>query len=78
MFVTIFHENAVLLLLWVTKRSGGVYPKGTLRRGQSHHKSQTKKNCHISFLFYSTFSRLRGADFVKRTKKCKFLALYNM
>ena len=57
MFVTIFHENAVLLLLWVTKRSWGVYPKGTLRRGQSHHKSQTKKNCHISFLFYSTFSR---------------------
>ena len=41
MFISILHKNAAFLLLcgntegtsYGRKRSGGVYPKGTLRRG---------------------------------------------
>ncbi len=55
----ILSKNAVLLLLWVTKRSGGVYPKGTLRRGQS--PANNKELINVIVLFPA----LRGADFVK-------------
>ena len=59
------------------KELGGAYPKGTLRRVASPQNKKLlislkifsiylkKYILQFMFLFYSTFSRLRGADFVK-------------
>ena len=69
MFLAILDRNAVLLLLWVTKRSGGL---GASPQNKKLLISLKIFSIYLNnyilqfmFLFYSTFSRLRGADFVK-------------